>query len=367
MHAINHHAAPNVVPGTNFNTQRFEELFAWISSLSADVARSAFAPNQYGLLLPFDGKQALQLEKIENLIILRRCAGITPAGHLIGVFGNITPTIEYRLEEDLMDAREQYYMLVEVDGKRRIPFGPETEDLPQRPQFSMPAYKLHVQPLNQPLGKWANAIPIGKLRNEAGEWCLGEYIPPTAQIGAQELLEEKYRSYKEAIYVMLNAQPNIIRQTDTFRDKAMIELREFTMQCGSYLATQKPVMEGLTLSGQPYKLFEIWLGFANLIDFLLNCLTDRPGFYDLLHQNTRSVNGIEYTTRRLSDTLGTLTEHQYDHTNMLQTINAIDELLTIIVPVFKALGKGTLRSRGLAHEGTYKETVKKPKKTFTTW
>ncbi len=367
MRSIINNAAPNVVPGTNFNTKRFEELFAWITSLSADGVRSGFALNQYGLLVSYDGKSSLQLEKTGDKLTLRRCSGVTPAGGIIGIFEGHTPAIEAQLDQLELDSKKQYYVLVEIENAKRTPFGPEAEDSPQRPQFSMSSYRLHIQDVEQVLGSWANALPIGHLTYESGDWNLAEYIPPCTHIGANEILCEKYREYQEAFKIMLNAQPNIIRQTDTFRDKSMIELREFTLHCGSFLASRQPNFNTLTEIGRPTHLIETWLAFANLVTFLMNCLTDRPGFYNLLYQNTKSVNGVMFTTERLDAALDNLKNHTYNHQNILKTIKAIDEFLTLMVPMFKALGNGTLRPIGNNYEEVYKVQETKPKQSHTTW
>ena len=367
MDSITHNAAPNVVPGTNFNNQRFQEMFAWISATAADAARSTMQANQYGLLIPFDGKTALQLEQKENLLTLRRCAAITARGRIIGVFENITPILETNLSEYTLDPKMQYHILVEVKTGKQQAFGPSTEDLPLRPQFAMPDYALHVQASDQSIGQQTDALPIGLLNFQSGAWELIKYIPPCAQIGASDFLRERYRNYKEELEVILAAQPNIIRQTDTFRDKAMIELREFAMQCGSYLATQRPELLNLSESGSPFQLVKNWMSFANLVSFLLNCLTDRSGFYNLLYINTRSVNGVMLTTERLDRALFNLTSQNYQHQDILNAINAVDEFLALIVPMFKALGNGTLRPTGNKFEDVYKTPVVESRKTSSTW
>ncbi len=367
MDAITHHAAPNVVPGTNFDTHRFKELYAWITAQTNDAARSIRLPFHYGLLTAFDGKRSLLLEKVESHITLRRCAGITPAGQVVGIFEGITPVIETNLEQYQLDKKSRYQLLVEVDEDTRTPFGPVSEDLPQRPLFTMASYKLHVQSIDQKLGYYPNAFPIGLLIYEAGEWLLADYLPPCAHVGAHERLEEKYRAYQEAIKTMLRTQPNIIRQTDSFRDKAMIELREFTLQCGSFLSTQSASIFSLTTLGHPYLLIDLWVAYAQLMDFLLHCLTDRPGFYNLLYLNTRSVNGIMLTTERLDNVLFDLTNHQYDHCNAMASIKAIDQFLELIVPMFKALGNGTLRPTGNKYEEVYKAPPSEPKTSHVTW
>lgn len=367
MLSITSHAAPNVVPGMNFNAARFRELYAWMAGMAADAARPAVGSTHYGLAVAFDGKAPLQLEKTEGLLTLRRCAGYTPAGQAIGIFEGVTPTLETHLSQYQLDPKEPYYVLIELDAEERNPFGPEAEGLPQRPQFSMPACRLHVQPVNQAPGRWANAFPVGILGYENGDWDLTEYIPPCLHIGAHPVLWKKYTDYQEFMNTMLAAQPSIIRQTDSFRDKAMIELREFTMQCGCFLASRKAAYQALSGTGHPFQMLELWMSFANLVDFLLSSLADRPGFYNLLYLNTRSVNGVMLTTERLDNALCALASQEYVHQNMLKTVRATDELLALVTPVFKALGNGALRQAGSNYEEVYKVPATNPGKLHITW
>ena len=205
MNSIINHAAPNVVPGTNFNSQRFQEMFAWISAMTADVARSTMTSNQFGLLIPFDGKAALQLDKKESLLTLRRCSGITPGGKVIGIFEDITPVLEKSISEYHLDPKMQYHIVIEVKTVKRTAFGPSTKELPLRPQFSMPDYQIHVQQIDQTIGHQTNAFPIGLLTYKSGDWELGNYIPPCAQIGAHEVLRDRYRNYIQDLEVILDS------------------------------------------------------------------------------------------------------------------------------------------------------------------
>lgn len=371
MQSITNHAAPNVVPGLNFNTERFQQLFAWIEAIAADAARAAIQPHRYGLLIAFDGKASLQLDKTGNSLSLRRCAGITPSGRIVGIFEGFTPTPEIDLEACQLDPKTQYQVLVEVDPSKRAAFGRQAADFPERPEFAMPACRLHVQAVGQLLGEWPNAFPIARLTYRENDWELtAGYIPPCAHLAADLNLQHKHREYREAMKNMLSTMPGIIRQTSTFRDRAMIELREFILQCGSHLAERRASLFTLTDMGRPFDLLEPWMAFAELANFLLNGLADRPGFYNLLYANTRSVNGVMFTTDRLDHALHRLTNLTYDHCNIAQAIEAVDGVLELVAPLFKALGNATLQPLSSGYEEVLKTAPavpSAPKQPSSTW
>ncbi|MEM9886185.1 MAG: hypothetical protein AAF849_09855, partial [Bacteroidota bacterium] len=139
MNSITQHAAPNVVAGVNFNVERFEELFAWMSALSADSVQALLLPNAYGLVTAFDGKTALELKKESDKLLLNRCSAITSSGGIIGIFESVTPTLTLELPLDLK--RSQIYTVtVEIDPRNRRAFGITSTDLPERKLSTLPEY-----------------------------------------------------------------------------------------------------------------------------------------------------------------------------------------------------------------------------------
>jgi hypothetical protein len=367
MRSIVNHPAPNIVPGVNFTAEHFEELYAWISSLTADTVRSVLAPDAYGLAMPFDGKPALVLDKIDEKLILSRCFGITPQGNIVAIVDEHMAAIEFELKQLDLLPKEKYKIYIEVLQRPRQAYGPESEDIPLRPLYSMPLYKMHVQQKQQQMAKTPDAFAIGVLSMVQGEWILEDYVPPCIHTGANELLFHKYKRYLEALNIFLEETPKIILQTDSFELKAMIELREFTMYLGSMLAKRHHHYIHLGEMGNPHQVFEIWSDFAQQASFLLKCLTDRPGFYNLINENTRGVNGVFFTPQTLDEKMQKLAGLRYDHDDILAAISAVDDLLNIMVPIFKALGIGTLKplqNVGTWEEGPVREELKNK---YFTW
>lgn len=361
MHTTVNHPAPTIIPGVELTAERFTELYAWVSATAADTAFSIRRPFQYGLLIPYDGKPALSLEKKGESIIVSRCVGITPAGSVLGIFDDIhTPlTLELPLQD--MRPQEQYHILIELTRRQFSAFGPESTDLPYRPVHAMPACQLHVQAAGQAMVSRSDAFCIGKLQMEYGEWQLAEYIPPCAQIGANPMLRERYRTYLEEINELLALLPQIVVNTDAYHEKAMVELREFALQLGSFSAFQKFKYQHLSEGGHPFDLFEFWAAFARQASFLLQCLKDRPGFYNLLNENTRQRNGVYFTAQSWDAAIQQLANLNYNQQDILGAIQTVDIFLETVTPIFKALAYGV--------EQVKNRTVweKEKRQEFTTW
>lgn len=344
MRSIVYHAAPNVVPGINFTVDRFAELYAWISSLIADSVQLAAPNRRYGLVIPYDGKAALSLEKLADRLILSRCCGITPQGSLIALFEELhTPMVCDLRDYDLHTADTYRVMLEVASSRERSPFGPESADLPLRPLWSMPTYRLHIQSAGQAMAAPGDAIPVGELAFENGDWKLTGYIPPCLHLGASPVLLNRYLKYSEGMKILLETQALIVRQTESFQEKSMIELREMCLQLGSSLASRQHSYRHLDKWGHPYDMFEPWAAFAQQFSFLLQCLSNRPGFNNLLNENTRDVNGVFYTPQSLDNVLQEMTTAGYEHSRPAQFAQATDRLLQMTVPIFKALSLGFLR------------------------
>ncbi|MCB9267553.1 MAG: hypothetical protein H6558_21220 [Lewinellaceae bacterium] len=346
MKSIVHNAAPNIVPGTHFTAARFNELYAWASALAADTAQAALGPFQYGLMIPYDGKASLALEQEGSKLALSRCCGITPQGSIVGLFEETHPTLIVDLKQENLHPREEYWVVVEVNHASRRAYGPESPDLPLRPLHSMATYELRLQQAGHAPAARPDAFYIGRLKMETGEWALADYIPPCVHISAHEELQKRYLKYREGLSILLEELPKIVLQTDTYQEKAMIELREFCLQLGSMLAARRHRYSHLSEWGNPFDLFELWAAFAQHASFLLHCLTDRPGFFNLIHENTRGVNGVFFTPQSLDAAIQELVAFHYDHNQINEAVRLTDRFLQMIVPIFKALGIGTLHPSG---------------------
>ena len=306
MKSINDFPAPNIVPGLNLTAERFEEIFAWVNSLVADSVQAALVPHHFGLMMPFDSKCALQIEVSQEQLLLHRCFGISPGGSVFAVYeGTQSPIVEDLKKWDLR-FEHRYYIMLQVLNHPRHAYGPESNDAPLRPLYSMPRYKIHLQSEEQGMTNLSDVFPIGRLSAKYGQWYLDEYIPPCLHIGASPALLEKYREYRENVDTLMDAFPKIIQQTDAYQSKAMVELREFSMQLGTSLAARRYAFMQLEHSSAPRQMFEFWAAFAEQIAFLLTSLTDRRGFFDLLNENTRGVSGVSFSPTQLDAAIDNL-------------------------------------------------------------
>lgn len=364
MKSMVQHSAPNIVPGVHFTAQRFAELYAWQTALAADSVQLALKPFQYGLSIPYDGKASLSLNLFNNKLNLSRCCGLTAQGTIVALFEEGQPPLTLDLSTCNLQNWEDYYVVLEVVHGQRQEYGAESSDLPLRPLHSRPLYHLQVQAVAQVMVTRSDSFCIGKLIMQNGEWKLADYIPPCLHIGANPLLNQRYLEYQEYLAVFLNVFPGIIRQTDTYQEKSMIELREFCMQLGSLVVSRRYQYKHLSQWGSPFEMIELWVNFAQEFSFLLQCLTDRPGFYNLLNENTRGVNGVFFTPQSLDAVIQDVVQYTYHHNDIAQAIKLTDQFLQIITPVFKALGNGTLHPVG--NKGTW-TSVEEPKNNSITW
>lgn len=340
MKSVMYHPAPNIVPGLNLTAERFAELYAWIRATSADTALCVRRPYQYGLTIAYDKRPSLQLGKNGPQLILSRCCGITPAGSIIGHFEDAHAPLTLELSEQEMRPQEPYGIFLSVRHGQQRAFGPESADMPLRPLYSAPDCRLQVQPLSQALAEQPDALCIGLLQMEFGQWQLAEYIPPCAHLGASPVLAEQYRAFAAEFDEITDRFPKIILHTDAYQEKSMVELREFAMQLGSFAASQRFRYQHIGLGGAPFDMFEFWSAFARQISFLLQCLKDRAGFYNLLNENTRQRNGVFFTAQSWDSAIQNLAGLQYDHNNLLEALKIVNQFLETVTPVFIALSYG---------------------------
>lgn len=366
MKSIVQHASPNIIAGVNFNTDRFSELFAWMTTLAADSVQALLQPYQYGLVLPFDGKRALNLNKTGNKLTLSRCSAITQGGAIIGIFEGITPILETTISAQLQVAHS-YYVVIEVDAFHRKTFGPNTSDAPERPQYSMPTYQLNIRPVEEDLGRYSNVLRIGVLAFENGEWALQNYIPPCLHIGASEILMQQYEQYQAALKQLLDYLPKVIQQTETFDNLSNKQLREFCTQIGSFLAQRASNYYNLSEYGNPYQLFQLWSGFAGLGDFLLERLNiqSKRSFYQLLAQNDGI--GVNFQPDQLEQRLNELAQLSFKQYHIHLAVQKTNTVLNQIMPLFRRLsihiknaGKSWGGDNGIQNPSNNTENSPKP-------
>lgn len=342
--------APNVVPGTHFNAEKFGQLYAWIHTLVADATNINRYQHEYGLVNGVIEGEALELSLIGDQLILEQCCAVSPGGQLIGLIKSVCPPLSCSLKDFRLMPSKVYAISIQMEAGSQFTFGPLSLDLPERPQYTMPKFKFHIQEEDRNHSSASHSLKIGQLIYEQSEWKLHDYLPPCLHIGALDRLKKKYIEYTHHLETLLTVFPKIIRQTDSFRDKTMIELREFVMQCGSYLSTQARHYRMMGKQATISALLKPWLSLGELMQFLLNSLSDRSGFYNLLYQNTKSVNGLMFTVNRLDQVLEQIQNLSLNPEQIQDAISKTDEFLEIIVPTFKALGNGTLRPIGIAYE-----------------
>lgn len=371
MDSILKNPAPNLCSNVEITEERLKELYAWMEGLATDAIRANTSAHHFGIVIPPDGGSAFRLEQSKRKLVLLDCCALTPRGSRIFLREGITPHLSLTLDEERLQQSEVYRVMVEVENGHRRAFGPESKDLPLRPMYSTPSYALSLQSTEREMHEWSNALSIGMVKFVSGAWQLdADYIPPCLQIGAHPSLRTKYSDYRQTMEEMLIKQSEAIQQTNSFRDKAMFDLREFLLRSGSSLATQAPAFEALGPKAPPFELIRTWKAFAKTAAFIINSLGRYTAFYKLLNENLRSVNGVFFTPERFNKTIQDAAELAYNHQDIAAAIRDTDQFLEVIVPVFKALALGPLdiTESDPLWSGTQPLTSGSPEKNdFSTW
>lgn len=339
MKSIIDHPAPNIVPGLNLTAARFNDLYAWVATLTADSSAAIRNPYRYGLTMAYDNRSSLVLEKEGTQLILKRCCGITPGGSVIGHFEGIHTPLTFDLSTTELRPQELFAVLIEANHSNLRVFGPESKDLPLRPLYSAMDCRLHVQPADQTVAAQSNSFRIGILKMEHGQWQLTDYVPPCAQLGADSRLNMQYKKYLKEFDEMMDRFPKIIQHTDAYQQKSMIELREFALQLGSFMAMQRFRYRHIGLGGLPFDMFEFWVSFSHQISFMVSCLKDRAGFFNLLNENT-NARGVPFGIQSWYEVIENLKKLQYDHNLIVDAIQTVDKFLEKVTPLFTALTYG---------------------------
>lgn len=329
MKSSKYHLAPNVIPGTNFNVDRFQELYSWIEACRAD-AMSLNLP-AYGLLCNELGNPAFDLQVNGKVVQVNHCFAITSSGILLAVFPENSKTLELSLDEKLLREHPQLDIILVADlkGKRAGIGQANTSETPMRLPYSILPYRLEVQAPDY-LNANGDYLKIGEIVSNNSVPVLSNYLPACAQAGAHPILWNQLTTYQQQLKDFYHAIKSIIKNIDSAKeDVVVVSFAKLCREMGTFLSSYIPKMKAFHAHRNPQEFFEMMTAFAERVDFEWQINSQHSELLELVQYNVRNS-----TTNFEFGIVEDLAQHIPEQNDTNKTLDLIEQFMNgFVLPI----------------------------------
>src|ERR1022692_2199970 len=309
----------------------------------------------YGLLPVGDGNAGVKIfistdnqKKLQ--VRIQKCRAITPGGYYIEFnedtslqSKNIAAEVvnEPVTLKDLKNKAVEFYIVVTINPYKRIAYGTmDSAESPPRIPYSAPTFFIDLMPVAEARKNAIGAfqVPVGKMSIQDQNVILQEdYIPPCTSVSSHpDLLEiqaglEQFYSKME-LYSLQIVQK--IMQKKQANDMAVIVQKLCENIC-MFTASELAELKALGIIQPPVyavsKVSSLSRMMKNTLDFYLG-----NGKEELINYFTEWCNTSQ---GELEGAIMNLSNHQYDHLDINDSIEKISKFTKIISRLFYQLSR----------------------------
>ena len=267
MKSSHQYLAPNIIAGTHFNVERFNELYRWIEAGRADALRIGAAG--HGLLCDEHGDVGLDLKLSGDLLQLTKCTALTRQGTLIDIRPSLTGSLHLQITPADLNGQDRVdvVLICVPDGKRRATGTADPTEIPLRAPFSVPEVRLELHPPGT-VPATADTLKIGELVQQDDAIHLADYLPACLENAAHPTLKEHQHKSVQYLTDFQQALILIVQNIDSTKEEVIVtRFADVCEQIGRFLATRMPVIKATRPHDNPRDLFTIYFALAELINF----------------------------------------------------------------------------------------------------
>ncbi|MEO0470734.1 MAG: hypothetical protein AAF206_13995 [Bacteroidota bacterium] len=322
------HPAPNMVPGMRVTTHHFDQIFAWISALSADGLSIFMGGKAFGLIgtNPQAQKTNFDLQIEDDVLVLKKFAVMFPDGRLAAGSEGLTAEIQYSLTSLVGGT---YDILLICDPQQHQAFGtPDPAETPYRHPYRNPACRLDVVPSGSlALDTSPEAIKIAELSFEQDCFRFSEsYIPPCVHLRGYQTLWQKYLDYRRNWRQFYTYSVDILQKTSPSDPSPVIQsLRKMAEEIGQYTAQNSVRVQGLGRTAAPLELIQLCTSLAAMFHFYLETLPNEAELIELFKRHVKSLPGYDDFQRQgFRDAVRTAANLVHDPLDMAHSLQVLD-------------------------------------------
>ena len=349
METITHYAV-NWTDGMKVSSQNFFDQENHLYDVIRDARAIPLTDWNYGILPSTNSDDAIRLELLEGKLLLHRCQGITAGGNRIEIVTDLPQQLTYsvtELKEKLhlsVGTAMKFIVLVKTDPYGRVPCKAiSTTEQPARHPWAFPRYQLEVMKEDtfNHLESCVNVLPIGKLIWDNGRFSLHQrFIPPCTSLQALPTLEKKYEAYRANLANLYEATTRATRkikaegQSNLFNANIFL----FAIDIGQFLGNSLDEFKLTYRSKPPIYLLEYMARLARAVDTSLARLREEELILNYISNNSgKTPEDFKAAMRRVI-TFG------YNHLEIVELLDVLEEFLTPLVKVFQVLDEARLHT-----------------------
>ncbi|NII28419.1 hypothetical protein HB364_25275 [Pseudoflavitalea sp. X16] len=346
----------NWANGMKINKNHFiaqDHAFTW---RQAQTVGSFLNEHNYGLLPLLDRHQAsvklfLSLDNEQTIHLrIQHCRAITRGGYVLEFDSDTAlsgqnlavtvPGLQVPFSE-LKGLSEAWYVVLSVNPYERIPFGPaDPGESPPRLPFTMPAYSLHLLPVNEAgtLAPGSGQVPVGKVVVEEQVVKLVEqYIPPCTAVNSHHELLEVHAGLEQFFGQMELYALHIIQKI--LQKKQQNELADaihlICQQITAYTASEYSNFRLTYLYQPPVFMITAVTGLARMLKNSMDYFTGTSK--DELVSYFTEWCGV--TQGELEGAIVTVCNYKYNHLDINEALDKVLRFTQIISALFANLSR----------------------------
>lgn len=284
--------AVNWVDGMKISRQHFIETDHYHTDQVRRAGAALLTPLNYGLLLPKDGNDPLEIQVLGDAgnqirVKVNRCQAITPDGSML----DIEETDELKLDTSLAGILEQYrlpmtqnveiYMVLSVGMFERQPAGiPSESEIPVRHPYTLPLARVSLVPselIN--IEQWGGpGLIISKLAYSNSELrVLHDFVPASRAVRSHKNLREWHSRWTGYLNDIEMYSFRILQKIKTKSQKSTLS-DSVQMMVEGLVTTMTMVnisFQRLVPFEPPVQMVTSMIQTAQAVRVSLECLTDR--------------------------------------------------------------------------------------------
>ncbi|WP_342086751.1 hypothetical protein [Dyadobacter sp. OTU695] len=344
--------AVNWVDGMKISRQHFIDTDHYHTDQVRRAGAALLTPLNYGLLLPKDGSDPLELQVLGDAgnqirVKLNRCQAISPDGSML----DVEETDDLKLDTSLAGILEQYrlpmtqnveiYIVLSVGMFERQPTGtPSESEIPVRHPYTLPLYRVSLVPselIN--IDQWGGpGLVIGKLAYSNSELrVLHDFIPASCAVRSHKNLREWYNRWTGYLNDIEMYSFRILQKIKTKSQKNTLS-DSVQMMVERLVSTMTIVNIGfqrLVPFEPPVQMVTSMSQTAQAIRVSLECLTDRE-----------KEELLGYLAEWADDSPGSIEKQllaviqaPYNHNDILPCLRIIDSFYSMWTALFLKLSQ----------------------------
>lgn len=344
--------AVNWVDGMKISRQHFIDTDHYHTDQVRRAGAALLTPMNYGLLLPKDGNDPLEIQVLGDAgnqirVKLNRCQAISPDGSVL----DVEETDDLKLDTSLAGILEQYrlpmtqnveiYMILSVSMFERQPTGtPPESEIPVRHPYTLPLYRVSLVPselIN--IDQWGGpGLIIGKLAYSNSELrVLHDFVPASCAVRSHKNLREWHSRWTGYLNDIEMYSFRILQKIKTKSQKSTLS-DSVQMMVERLVSTMTIVNIGfqrLAPFEPPVQMVTAMSQAAQAIRVSLECLTDRE-----------KEELLGYLAEWADDSPGSIEKHllsviqaPYNHNDILPCLRIIDSFYSMWTALFLKLSQ----------------------------